>query len=194
MYTGWGKSPESVELLADFYKSLAHRPEEFARRAAAALAQMPAFAIWNYDRLLTANRLARILFERTEPLFLNDGRAVRDLLESPQIHVQALAFRVLGLDDVRAGEIGAANTDLLQAALFRPLHRRTRLTAFAAIERAASTPAAARYLVPRVREAFALPEQRYPREQLIGLLGKLLHRWPELRHETEQPVIYGVAS
>lgn len=194
MHVRWGSGPAaSIELLADFYKSLVATPDEFARRAAAALTQMPAFGIWNYDQLLRENRLARILFERTEPLFLNDPRSVRDLLESPQIHVQALAFRVLGLDDPRAAAIGAASTDLLQAALFRPLRRRTRLMAFAAIERAASTETAARYLAARIREAFGLPEERYPREQLIGLLGQLLHRWPQLRHESEQPVIHGAA-
>ena len=46
-----------------------------------------------------------------------------------------LAFRILGGNEERAKELAAANTDLLQATLFRPLHRRTRLMAFRAIDK-----------------------------------------------------------
>jgi hypothetical protein len=188
------KVARATDLLADHYLALLARPHEFAIRAASALTQIPAFAVWNYDGLLKSNPLARILFERTEELFLHDPRSVRDLLESPQIHVQALAFRILGGSDSRARELAATNVDLLQATLFRPLHRRTRLMAFRAIDNAASTAGTAGVLVERIREAFYLPETRYPREELIGLLASILKRWPELRGEHEQPVIYGVAS
>ena len=194
MLTIWGNPPKSIERLADYYLALAQNPDEFAVRAAAALTHIPAFSIWNYDQLLRENRLARILFERTEELMLRSERSVRDLLECPQIYVQALAFRALSTDSDRARELAAANVDLLQAALLRPLHRRTRLTAFKALRNAASRPDTASYLVARIRETFHLPGKRYPREQLIGLLGEILHRWPELRGERERPVVYGAAS
>jgi hypothetical protein len=156
---------------------------------------MPAFAVWNYDELLRGNKLARLLFERSTSLYLSDGNAARDLLESPQIHVQMLAFRVLGGRDPRAPALGAANKDLLQATLFRPLHRRTRLFAFTALERAAShDEATARYLLGRMRDALALPDKRYPMEKLIGLIGKVLDRWPALRSPREVPRIYGEVS
>ena len=153
---------------------------------------MPAYAVWNYDELLRTNQLARLLFERSTALYLSDARSVRDLLESPQIQVQALAFRILGRDDPRARAVAAQNADLLQATLFRPLHRRTRLAAFRALANAAANDVAtARYLLGRMRDALALPEKRYPTEKLVGLIGTVLHRWPSLRAPGEAPRIYG---
>jgi len=169
--------------------------DEFVARASNALSRMPAFAIWGYDQLLRTNRLARLLFERSTAYYLTSARAVRDLLESPQIHVQVLAFRILSLDDPRARVIASENKDLLQATLFRPLHRRTRLVAFRALENAcANDEATARYLLGRMREALTLPEKRYPTEKLVGLIGMVLYRWPMLRNANERPVVYGEVS
>ena len=106
--------------------------------------------------------------------------------------VQALAFRILGRDEPRAREVAADNADLLQATLFRPLHRRTRLLAFKALENAASRDeATTRYVLGRMREALSLPEKRYPTEKLVGLIATVLHRWPSLRSPDEAPLIYG---
>ena len=184
---GW---KETIDRLTSHYEAL---PEaEFVRRAASALSRMPAFAVWSYDDLLRKNRLARLFFERSTSLYLSDALAVRDLLESPQIHVQALAFRILGQDDPRAPEVAARSRDLLQATLLRPLHRRTRLLAFRALEKASQhDEATARFLLGRMREALALPEKRYPTEKLVGLIGKVLHRWPSLRGPGEVPRVYG---
>ncbi len=182
--------PDTVRALTAHFEALPDR--DFVQRASNALSKMPAFAIWNYDELLKSNALARLLFERSTALYLDDATIIRDLLESPQIHVQALAFRILGRDDPRARTAGAANADLLQATLLRPLHRRTRLLAFAAVARAAEHDAdTARYLLGRMREALALPDKRYPKEKLIGLMGGVLHRWPALRGPSERPVVYG---
>jgi hypothetical protein len=179
---------EHYELLRD------SAPDTFARRAAAVLGQVPAYSIHSYDRLIQTNRLARLLFERSSASFLDDPKALRDLLEAPEIHVQALALRALGLDDDRARTLAAANLDLLQATLLRPLHRRTRLLAFRALFNAASTADAASRVVARARQALDLPDQRYPREALVGLIGQLLHAWPELRSQREQPVVHGMAE
>jgi hypothetical protein len=187
---GWG---EAIDLLSAHFEALAE--DEFVRRAASALSRMPAYAVWNYDELLRGNALARLLFERSTALYLADPRAVRDLLESPQIHVQVLAFRILGRDEPRARQIGAANADLLQATLFRPLQRRTRLVAFKALENAAEhDEATGRYLLARMRDALGLPEKHYPTEKLIGMVARVLRFWPALRSAREVPVVYGEAG
>lgn len=187
---GWD---DTIRSLAEHYEALPDA--DFVSRAAHALSRMPAFAVWNYDELLRTNRLARLLFERSTPLYLSDGRALRDLLESPQIHVQVLAFRVLARDDPRARAFAAEHVDLLQATLFRPLHRRTRLLAFAALENAARhDEATARYLLGRMRDALALPERRYPTEKLVGAIARILSTWPVLRKPSELPHIYGEAN
>jgi hypothetical protein len=191
--SSWGDSrgwKEALESLTMHFEAL--EDGEFVRRASNALSRMPAFAVWNYDELLRTNRLARLLFERSTALYLGDAKAVRDLLESPQIHVQMLAVRILGSDDARARAIAAQNADLLQATLFRPLQRRTRLMAFKALENATNVDEpTTRYLLGRMKEALALPEKRYPTEKLVGLIGKVLFRWPSLRAPGEVPRIYG---
>lgn len=187
--------PQTVEALAAHYEALPEKDGAFARRASNALSMMPAYAIHDYDGLLQHNRLTRLLFERSTDFYLADGRTVRDLLESPQIHVQALAFRVLGRDDARARTLAAENLDLLQATLLRPLHRRTRLMAFAALRNAAmANEETARRLLTRMKDALTLPDRRYPKEKLVGLIGQVLHRWPSLRTSAERPRVYGEAT
>jgi hypothetical protein len=194
-WSGWGNTKNEqtavAEQLSRYYEQLADRPDEFARRAVAVLGQIPAYSIFNYNRLIRSNRLARLFYARSSAAYLSDPNGVRDLLESPEIHVQALAFRALALDDDRAKQLAAENRDLLQAALLRPLHRKTRLPAFDALANAAVDIDAAREIYDRARQALDLPDRRYPKEQLIGLLGRLLHNWPELRGPQEQPVVYG---
>ncbi|WP_426735055.1 gliding motility protein [Myxococcus faecalis] len=184
-----------LDALATHYEELPKEDGVFARRAANVLGAIPAYAIWADKTLLSQNRLARLLLMRSDELYLADARAVRDLLESPQIHVQALAFRLLGRDAPRARELAASNTDVLQAALLRPLHRRTRLMAFGALTNAALHDVdTARGLLARMRDAFALPDQRYPKEELVALLAKVLRRWPELRGPAETPRVFSAPT
>jgi hypothetical protein len=42
----------------------------------------------------------------------------------------------------------------------------------------------------RAKDALNLPDVRYPKERLLGLIAQIIHRWPELRGQREQPVIY----
>ncbi len=185
----WGKV---LDALAAHYEALPKEGGVFARRAANALGALPAFSMPAFDALLEKNRLARLFFLRSDDFYLAEPRAVRELLEAPEIHVQALAFRLLGRDSAKAREVAAQNVDLLQATLLRPLHRRTRHAAFAALANAAAHDVnAARVLMPRVRDAFALPDSRYPKESLMELLARMLTRWPELRGPLEVPHVFG---
>ncbi len=173
-----------VKTLCAHYEALP--TEAFLERATSALSRMPAYAVWHYGDLLRRNALARLFFERSTPLWLDHRRAVRELLESPQIHVQALALRVLATPDPRAGTLASSMMDLLAPTLLRPLHRRTRLAALAAIRAAClAREEAAAHLVPRMRDALALPDRRYPKEALVATLGAALHRWPSLRRTHE---------
>jgi hypothetical protein len=189
---GRGNPVSEAELLADYFEKLRARdPVEFSRRAANVLTQVPAYTFWSYGRTVQDNRLARLLLERSLDSFLGDAAALRDLVEASEIHVQHLAYRVLGLDDDRARTAAVDNLDILIGTLLRPLHRTTRLAAFGALKNAAlaSLPSA-RQIVERGRDALALPDKKYPKERLLALIGTILHRWPELRTPAEEPVIY----
>lgn len=181
---------EGPDLLADYYQGLKANEQTFSRRAATALSQTPAYSIFDYNWLIRTNRLARLFFERSAESYLADRRAMADLVEASEIHVQALAYRALGLDDPRAREFAGENLDILVGTLLRPLHRKTRLLAFKALLNAANTAERAKRVLTKAREALDLPDKKYPKEQLIGFIGQLLHRWPEFRGPREQPVVY----
>lgn len=187
----WGESKAvaEAERLASYYQALKDGTPGFARRAARVLGQVPAYAIFSYDSLIRRNRLARLLFERSAAEYLEDAGAVADLVEASEIHVQALAYRTLALDDPRARALAHESVELLLGTLMRPLHRATRTAAFGALANAAGSPESARRILARAREALCLPDIRYPKEELVGLIGRILHRFPELAGPAEQPVV-----
>lgn len=178
------------DIAAEKYAALKLDPPALARRAASVLTRIPGHSIRSYDPLIRENRLARLLFERSLRSFLTVPDAVRDLLECGEIHVQHLAYRVLGLPDPRAVALAHDNLDLLLGTLLGLLHRGARLAAFAALANAASHVDDARRILARAREALVWPDARYPKEQLVGLIGRILARHPELAEPAERPVIY----
>ena len=183
-----------AEELAVSFQSLRERDETaFARRAANILTQVPAYAIGSYDRLLPTNGFARLLFVRSFGAFLAVPESVRDLVEASEVHVQMLAYRVLAQDDDRARRLAVEFLEILLGTLLRPLHRKTRLAAFGALANAArGDAAAADRVLRRAREALRLPDIRYPKEQLVGLIGMVLHLRPELRGPRERITVYGL--
>lgn len=188
------KISSTADELGGYYQAIRERdPEEFARRAANVLTRIPAFVIYSYPQLLKTNKLARLLFVRSFDAYLAVPAAVRDLIEGSAIHVQMLAYRVLAQDDPRAQQLAVETLDILLGTLLRPLHRKTRIAAFGALLSAAKGDAiAASRVLSKARQSLRLPDKRYPKEQLIGLMGAILHRRPELRSEGEQPVVYGL--
>jgi hypothetical protein len=182
-----------AEHLADYYEKLQSNDKVFAARAGNVLSQVPAFAVWSYQDLIRKNRLARLFYARSVKSYLADERALQDLLESPEIHAQILAYRALALNTDEARKIAGKNLTILLGTLLRPIHRRTRLLAFKALRNAAHDANKAARVLGKAKEAFDLPDIRYPKDDLVALIGDILHRFPEMREEEEQPVIYGAA-
>jgi hypothetical protein len=184
----------TADSLGDHYQAIRDRDTaEFARRAANVLTRIPAYAIHSYDQLLKSNKLARLLFVRSFEAYLAVPAATRDLVEGSEVHVQMLAYRVLSQNDDRARQMAVETLDILIGTLLRPLHRKTRMAAFGALLNAALTDTnAAAFVLQRAREATRLPDKKYPKEQLIGLIGQILHACPELRGKSEHPVVYGL--
>jgi len=178
--------------LAKYYQEIRDRDEqEFARRAAGVLTRIPAYTLFAYQALLRNNDLARLLFSRSLASFLSSPLAVQDLVEGSDIHVMGLSYRILAQRDPRAVKLAGANLDILLGTLLRPIHRKTRLAAFAALANAArSSPEAAKRVLTRARDALKLPDKKYPKAELIGLIGAVLEAAPELAGQRERPVIY----
>lgn len=191
----WSKADiELAERLSRHYEPLRDDDDAFARRAVAVLRQVPAHSIGSYRQLVRTNRLARMFYERSTAKYLAFPAGIRELLAAPEVHTQALAFRVLGLDDDAARRLAVENIDLLLNALLCPLCGRTRLLALRAAENGAVTAEIAERVHRRCREALDLPDKRDPKERLVGLIGRLLRRWPELRGPREVPLVYGGAN
>jgi hypothetical protein len=130
------------------------------------LTRIPAYASFNQHQLLRTNDLARLLFVRSLDQYLAVPQAVQDLVEGSNIHVMMLAYRVLALPDARARALAAGNVDILLGTLLRPLHRKTRMAAFEALDK------------------------KYPKPELIGLIGSILASHPALASEAERPIVY----
>jgi hypothetical protein len=179
-----------ADRLADYYDGLKADEARFSRRAASVLNRIPAYTIHNFSQLIRDNRLARLLFARSAKAYLADARSVRDLVEAAEIHVMAMAYSALGLEDDRARALAAENLPLLLGTLLRPLHRSTRMLAFRALTNAATTRENAVRVHAKAREALDLPDEKYPKEALLALIAALVDRWPELRGAREEPVVY----
>jgi hypothetical protein len=194
----WGRNKEAdaddktAAEIAAYYQAIRDRDAvEFSRRASSVLTRIPAYATFNQDRLLRTNDLARLLFVRSLDQYLAVPQAVQDLVEGSNIHVMMLAYRVLALPDARARALAAHNIEILIGTLLRPLHRKTRLAAFDALVNAArASEAVAQRVHARAREALKLPNKKYPKAELIGLIGRVLAAHPGLASEAERPVIY----
>ncbi len=184
------KVRRQIDELAEYYSVLLADDVAFSRRAASVLGIVPAYSIFAYGTLIKENKLARLFYERSASRYLEDPDALRDLLEASEIHAQALGFRALGLDDARARRAAIHNLDLLLASLLRPLHRRTRALTFRALDNATGELDPARAVLDRAREAMDLPDRKYPKDALVALIGRILHRWPELRGPEEITPIY----
>jgi hypothetical protein len=183
-----------IERLTTAFQALRDRDEAtFARRAANILTQVPTYSIYSMNSLLETNDLARLFFVRSFSAFLASPASIPDLVEGSDIHVQMLAYCILAQRDPRAGAVVVESLDILLGTLLRPLHRKTRLAAFGALANAARTDAqAAARILKRAREALRLPDKKYPKEQLVGLIGQVLHARPELQGPRERPVVYGL--
>ena len=178
--------------LAAYYQAIRDRDgQEFSRRASNVLTRIPAYATYKQQRLLRDNDLARLLFVRSLEQYLSVPEAVQDLVEGSNIHVMMLAYRVLALPDARARALAAANVDILLGTLLRPLHRQTRLAAFEALANAAChDEGVARRIHARAREALKLPDKKYPKPELIGLIARTLAAHPTLASAAERPIVY----
>jgi len=178
--------------LAAYYQAIRDRDAvAFSRRASNVLTRIPAYATFNQGQLLRSNELARLLFVRSLDQYLLVPQAVQDLVEGSNIHVMMLAYRVLALADARARALAAENVDILLGTLLRPLHRKTRIAAFEALANAAChSEAVAQRIQARAREALKLPDKKYPKPELIGLIARTLAAQPTLASAAERPMVY----
>jgi hypothetical protein len=185
---------KAVNQAAKYFEELRLQDTAFAARAARVLTQVPAYTIYDYNKLIADNPLARLLFARSTSFYLSSDVAVSDLVEASEVHVMQLAYRALGLDDDRARQLAPRHRMLLMGTLLRPMQRRTRLLAFKALANATQAQDDAQAVLARAREALTLIDTKYPKDGLMLLIGLLLARHPGLAQAQEAPLVYRRAS
>lgn len=166
----------------------------FARRALEVLSRAQSPEPYGKGKVRTENPLYPVFFEdvRRYRAILPH---VRDLLEAPSEPARRVGLRLLEGRDPETVAAAARNTDHLAAYLIGRAERSTRIAAFNALAAAASSSeVTARAVLARAREALELRQRAYPRERLIELIGRILHRWPSLRLAQEQPLVHGVEA
>jgi hypothetical protein len=114
------KLHNEADKLADYYAALSGRRGVWSPRGERAQ-QGPGLFDYQYNPLIKENRLARLLFERSAASYLADPRSLADLVEGSEIHVMALAYRALGLDDPRRANKPQTICRVLLGTLLRPM-------------------------------------------------------------------------
>ena len=97
---------------------------------------------WPFRRSLEHNPAHIYLFTRHRDAWLRSPEAMRELLESPNTHVQLIGLAMLNEGGSDAAQRAAENITLLRAVLLNTSRRSTKRLALAALERAARADAA----------------------------------------------------
>jgi hypothetical protein len=164
--------------------------ERAERRAASILKRIPRHAIRSVRELKRRNALARLLFERAERACLHDSTDAAQLLQAEERHVCALAVQALTSEAPQAALRARENLDALLHALERPLPRAVIRRALTRLDSAVSGPAQATRVVEWARAKLPRHDSRYSEDAMLGLVARQLHRFPDLRSETEKPTVY----
>lgn len=183
----WSRSLDSnLDWYVDHYQALDE--PTFARRAMNVLGQAPKVERHTDVRSSTLYRL----FFGDVTRYRSQLGAVRDLLESSTEDVRRVGLRMISDAGFAGIDVAVRNSDHLAAYLLCEAQRSTRVAAFDALAVAAQhSRIVADDVLFRAREALDLRRRAYPTDRLIELIGRILHRWPELRGPREQPVVFG---
>ena len=191
---GWySRAPiENVQWYASHYEAL--DDVTFAARAVHVLG-MTKFPEHNGRKSTRRDNPVYRVFFRDVRRYRPALGQVRDLLEATNEDARRVGLRLI----VEAGPEGAdaamRNSDHLLAYLLNEASRGSRIDALNALALAAEqSRVIADQVLFRAREALDLRRKRYPRDRVIELIGRIVHRWPDLRDPREVPVVFGAAE
>ena len=132
----------SAVLTSRFDRLVAQSPAEYVRHAANVYSHFGRDDAWPFRRSLEHNPAHIYLFTRPRDAWLRSPEAMRELLESPNTHVQLIGLAMLNEGGSDAAQRAAENITLLRAVLLNTSRRSTKRLALAALERAARADAA----------------------------------------------------
>jgi hypothetical protein len=180
----------TAALAEEYLRSSEADPVILGRRAISVLLRIPASAMRSQGELFRRNPLARLLFERASEACLASSELAAQLLRAANLHVRALAVRVLAGGDSRATVLAQQHLEILLGCLERPLPRATARQGVRLLDRVADQPARAQRVAQWARGMLEGSEPAPPKEELAALLGRQLYRFPLLRHAQEEVTVY----
>lgn len=190
----WGRqNVANVDWYVEHYQRL--EDSEFARRALDVLGRLDEFEVYQTSSVRERNPLYPVFFGQPHR-YVSVADQLADFLEANNADVHLLGLRVLRqLEPATVAEIAARHLHHLLAYMLNRSRRSTRIAAFEALALASGqSEELGRLVASRARETLRLRQQFYPRDRLIELIGRAIHRWPALRSESERPVIYDRAE
>lgn len=179
----------AAQLAADYYAGLVLDDVSQAGRAVRILKRVPVGSIQSLRQIERTNPLARALFARVRSVSRTSVETVAELLSAPDGQILSLGLDALAHAGARSALFVEANLDLLLDLLVRPVERPAGRRVLKAL-RAVDTQQSAQRVLQRLRERLADPGSGELREAFAALAGDLLQRFPQLRTQGEQPVVY----
>ncbi len=180
---------DAAQQAANYYAGLALDDPSHAARAVRILKRVPAGTVHSLRQIERTNPLARTLFARVRSAAQTSPETVAELLTAPDRQILSLGLDTLAQAGTRSALVVDANLDLLldllARAVGRPAARRV-LKVLGAVD----TQQSAQRVLQFVREKLAAQGGGEPREAFAALAGGLLQRFPDLRIQGEQPVVY----
>jgi hypothetical protein len=180
---------DAVQLAADYYAGVAPDEGGSATRAVRILKRVPAGTIQSLRELEHANPLARTLFAHVRSAAQGSTETVAELLAAPDRQVLSLGLDALVQAGARSALVVDANLDLLLEVLARPTNRPAARRVLKVL-RAVDTRESAQRVLACMRGKMSDAGDLAPREAFAALAGELLQRFPDLREDREQGVVY----
>ena len=192
--TGGDELLQAAAYMARQLQAMARDGNALERRSAAVLKRIPAQAIGSERELLRRNALARLLFEQGHLACLHNTQDAAALLQAEERHVCALAVRALSADTAEAVLRTRENLEALLTCLDRQLPRSVIRASLRALDHGSDAVGQAARIVGWARGKLAAQDQRYSTEALLTLVGRQLHRFPDLCRNVERPMVYRKAT
>jgi hypothetical protein len=179
----------AARVAAEYYASRPLDDSALAARAARILRRVPPGTIRSMRELDRKNPLARTLLAKLHAAAHASPETLAELLGAQDRHVFSVGLEALARAGIDASLFVDDHLDVLLDALTRTVNRPAARLLLAALRGVGTRDTAARVLA-RIRERLAQPVTGLSREALAAAAGDLLQRFPVLRAEAEQPVVY----
>ncbi len=182
------KARDDLARLRGYYKALKEKdPKSFALRSVGILSLLKS---GDFVGKLE-NPLSRMFFTRSTAALLSEPQLLVDMAESSNDAVRRLAFRALATNDPVAQRAGVKCLDALLGVLLTPMNMQMRRDGLAALANAGESDLeAAKLILPRAIDALDIADRRYPREGLLGLIGRVAGAWPELSGQAGSATVF----